>query len=110
MPWTFDRIVEIQPSVTSNTWQVRYLRTNSDSGEQESDYVKYSSSQRPQAADLVPLISQQLQAKNNVPNHPEVLFPESAPVINGLTAGQQVTLNNIWNLLKIWIRQFLGRR
>jgi hypothetical protein len=110
MPWTFDKVIEVQKAISPNTWSIRYTRINSDTGEQESDFAKYIGPSKPVAQDIAPIITKQLQAKNLVPTHPEATLPDDAPQLPGLTAGQQVTLNNIWNLLKIWLKNLWGRR
>lgn len=103
---TFDKIIEIKEN-TPGTWYARF--THVDGGTVQSEFLKFKQKSAPTPAQVrdraLLLISHLNSVGDIVP-----IIPELAPVVPGLNAGQQVTLNLIWTFLKIWLRQLIGRQ
>lgn len=98
-------IIENTPGI----WYVRWSHTDDTTGETATEYFKFRQKHRPTPPQIRDLALPHLFALNNPPALIP-LIPELAPEIEGLNASQKVALSLMWALLKVWLRQLIGRQ
>ena len=103
---SFNKLLELEEQ-KPGIWYARVL-VDIGGGQNESMFLKFKQKKKPKLAEMMPEITAYIEHQNNPPQLP-TLIPEELPEIPGLTAAQRVTLGQVWNLLKAYFRNLIGR-